>query len=368
MNKKDFQMPVYHEPDFNQDFLKNAPNAKLVEVERDGISPYGYHALSVFPEYFKVNGKWVLATESRMDTVCVAIDEPGKEAVDIVEFRNLKKGDKVVVGRTEDASEGIYVYADGFNEEKETNSDVFAFRSGRSRETAFSKDFDNLYDVLKYEHAHNGHVTWIIGSAVVMDKGSREALVKLIREGYVQTIFCGNCTAALDLEQAVYGTCWGQSEFVQEQNSNTNLYRVINAARRAGSLAAYVADNKVKDGFVKACVEMGVELIMAGTIRDRFTLPGVIDNVYQAQNAMRAQIRKTSTVIFVSAILYTIASGNMTPSYNTFGDDKVRPVYMYTIDIQEFAVNKLSDRGTLTATSIVTNAQDFMRNIGRALD
>ena len=43
-----------------------------------------------------------------MDKVAVAIDEPGNERVDVVEFRN-PKGDKVVVGRKEDGSEGIYV-------------------------------------------------------------------------------------------------------------------------------------------------------------------------------------------------------------------------------------------------------------------
>ena len=39
---------------------------------------------------------------------------------------------------------------------------------------------------------------------------------------------------------------------------------------------------------------------------------------------------------------------------------KVRPVYIYCIDISEFAVNKLRDRGTLEVTTIVTNVQDFL--------
>ena len=130
-----FEMPKYHHPNFDQDFLVNAPNVTLEEVQVDGISPRNYHALSVFPEYFKINGKWVLATQSRMDTVCVAIDKEGEESVNIVEFRNLKKGDKVVIGRTEDASEGIYVWTQGFLEDS-ADSDTFAFRSGRSRETA----------------------------------------------------------------------------------------------------------------------------------------------------------------------------------------------------------------------------------------
>lgn len=361
-----FEMPKYHHPDFEKEMFKNAPNAVLEEVERDGISPRNYHALSVYPEYFKINGKWVLAAESRMDTVCVADDTPGQERVDIVEFRNLKKGDKVVIGRTEDASEGIYVWTQGFLEEEE-NQDTFAFRSGRSRETAFSVDYDTLYDVLRHEKANNGYVTLIVGTALALDRDSRLALERLIREGYVQAIFCGTETAAFDLEKGLYNTVWGQKTFEKEQNTTRNLYATINLARKYGSTKALVESGQVKDGFIKACVEMDVPFVLSGTIRDRLGLPETINNVYEAQDVMRSHAKKTSTIIMMSAILFTIATGNMTPSYNVF-DNEVRPVYMYTIDIQEFAVNKLSDRGTLTAVSIVTNAQDFIRNVDRALN
>ncbi|MDK7294308.1 hypothetical protein QP487_12895, partial [Streptococcus pasteurianus] len=80
----------------------------------------------------------------------------------MIEFRNLKKGDKVVVGRTEDASEGIYVWTEGF-QEAEAEADTFAFRAGRSRETAFSMDYDNLYELLEHEReAEHGYVTLIL--------------------------------------------------------------------------------------------------------------------------------------------------------------------------------------------------------------
>ncbi len=361
-----FEMPKYHHPDFEKDFLKNAPNVTLEEVKVDGLSPRNYHALSVYPEYFKINDKWVLAAQSRMDTVCVANDTPGEESVNIVEFRNLKKGDKVVIGRTEDASEGIYVWTQGFLEE-DAHQDTFAFRAGRSRETAFSIDYDNLYEVLKYEKANHGYVTLIVGAALALDRDSRAALERLVRNGYVNAIFCGTETAAFDLEKGIFGTTWGQEKFEKEQNSTKNLYKTINLARKYGSTKALVESGKVKDGFMKACVEMNVPVVIAGTIRDRLGLPETINNVYDAQNEMRKHARKTSTIIMMGAILYTIATGNMTPSYNVF-DGVVRPVYMYTIDIQEFAVNKLSDRGTVTAVSMVTNVQDFIRNVDRALN
>lgn len=361
-----FEMPKYHHPDFEKDFLKNAPNVTLEEVKKDGLSPRNYHALSVYPEYFKINGKWVLADESRMDTVCVANDTPGEESVNIVEFRNLKKGDKVVIGRTEDASEGIYVWTQGFLA-ADAEKDTFAFRSGRSRETAFSMDYDNLYEVLKHEKANGGYVTLIVGAALSLDRDSRKALERLVRNGYVNAIFCGTETAAFDLEKGIFGTTWGQEDFEKEQNTTKNLFKTINLARKYGSTKALVESGKVKDGFMKACVEMDVPVVIAGTIRDRFGLPETINNVYEAQNEMRKHARKTSTIIMMSAILYTIATGNMTPSYNVF-DGLVRPVYMYTVDIQEFAVNKLSDRGTVTAVSMVTNVQDFIRNVDRALN
>ena len=329
-----FELPKYTEPNFEQDKFKNAPNAKLVEVVEDGISPENYHALSVFPEYFKINGKWVLAIDSRMDTVCVAHDTPGEESVDIVEFRNLKKGDKVVVGRTEDGSEGIFVYTEGFLQ-KSSEAATFAFREGRSRETAFSKE-------------------------------SRLALQHLVESGYVNAIFCGTTAVAADLEMGAFDTIIGQEEYLNDQNTYVNYYETINAVNEAGSIEAFVKSGKVKDGFVKACVENNVDIVIAGTIRDRLTFPETYNDVYEAQDAMRAHVKQTSTIIMTSAILFTIASGNMTPSYNMF-NGVVRPVYMYTVDIQEFAVNKLSDRGTLTAKSIVTNTQDFVKTISRNL-
>ena len=56
----------------------------------------------------------------------------------------------------------------------------------------------------------------------------------------------------------------------------------------------------------------------------------------------------------------------MTPSYQVVGG-KVRPVYFYVVDISEFAVNKLKDRGSLSATGVVTNIQDFIVNTKRNL-
>ena len=83
----------------------------------------------MYPEYFKINGRWTLAEDSRMDS-CVVIRPSGR--LDVVESRNIKKGDAVIVGRTDHGEEGIYLHSTGFAAKGEKNKDHFAFRQGLS--------------------------------------------------------------------------------------------------------------------------------------------------------------------------------------------------------------------------------------------
>lgn len=43
----------------------------------------------------------------------------------------------------------------------------------------------------------------------------------------------------------------------------------------------------------------------------------------------------------------------------------MRPVYLYCVDISEFVVGKLRDRGSLAVKTFVANAQDFLVNVER---
>ena len=95
----------------------------------------------MYPEYFKINGTWVLAKESRMDASVVICPDGHLE---VVENRNLKKGDRVILGRSENCAEGIYVHTDGFHSEEDAAEDKFVFRQGRSRETSYARDYDRL--------------------------------------------------------------------------------------------------------------------------------------------------------------------------------------------------------------------------------
>ena len=358
-----FKLKDYKEPDFEKEPFISAPDIQIKVVEKSGVAPENFHAMTIFPEYFKIDGKWVLAEESRMDCVAVVKDN---HTIDIKEFRRLEPGDKVVVGRTEDASEGIYVYTHGFSGGIR-DGESFVFRTGRSRETSYSRDYDQLYGLLRHEREH-GYVVWVLGPAVTFDHDSREAMMSLVEHGYVDAIFAGNALATHDLEGALLRTALGQDIYTQYSvpNGHYNHLDVINKVRNCGSIENFLKEYEIKDGIVHACIKNKVPMVLAGSIRDDGPLPTVIGDVYAAQDAMRAHIRKATTVLGLATQLHSIATGNMTPAYQVI-DGVVRQVFIYSVDVSEFAVNKLRDRGSLEVTSIVANIQDFLVNISRNL-
>jgi lysine-ketoglutarate reductase/saccharopine dehydrogenase-like protein (TIGR00300 family) len=358
-----FELPEYVEPDFVSEPLASCPDARLVEVARAGVAPEGYHATTIYPEYIKVSGRWLLANESRMDCVIVARDG---DALEVKEFRRLEPGERVVVGRSEDGSEGILVHAHGFAYEGGP-SEPFVFRTGRTRETAYSRDYDRLYDLLEFERK-NGYVVWVLGPAVAFDSDSRQAMSGLIANGFVDAVLAGNALATHDLEASIFKTGLGQNIYTQvsEPGGHYNHLDTLNKARDAGTVEELIRRENIDDGIVAACVKAGVPLVSAGSIRDDGPLPDTIADAYAAQDAMRAHAKKATTLIALATQLHAIAAGNMTPSYQVV-DGRVRPAYIYVVDVSEFAVNKLRDRGTLEVTSIVTNVQDFLVHLGRRL-
>ena len=360
-----FQMPKYREPDFTQEIFVNAPDAAIQEVEQDGVAPEYFHSTSMYPEYFKINGQWLLAEESRMDSSVVLCDD-GRLAV--VENRNLKRGDKVILGRSENCEEGIYLHARGFQEGEDQNSDQFVFRQGRSRETSYARDYDNLFELLRYEREH-GNILWVMGPAFSFDYDARAAMQAMVENGYVHGLMAGNALATHDLEGAHLHTALGQDIYTQvsQPNGHYNHLDVINRVRRSGSIPQFIQDYHIDNGIIYSCVKHQVPFVLTGSIRDDGPLPEVIGDAYQGQSAMRSLTKKATTVICLATMLHTIATGNMTPSFRVLEDGTIRPVYLYTVDADEFVVNKLLDRGSLSATTIVTNVQDFIMLVGRGL-
>lgn len=358
-----FTLPEYIIPDFSKPVFADAPGVYTLPAPGDGLLPDNFYATNIYPEYFKIDNEWKLINAPRMDCA-VAIKEGLPYAT---EARRVKKGDAIVIGREEDLSNGVYINYDAFKETKGGKVQNFAFRTGKSRESSYSRDYDQLYDILRHDRDH-GSIVWVLGPAVAFDYDARRSMSGLIENGYVDALFAGNALATHDLEAGIFHTGLGQDIYTKELYYNGHYHHLetINRVRCAGSIEKYVTQNKLSDGIVASCVRKNVPLVLAGSIRDDGPLPGVIGNVYEAQDAMRQHIMKATTVIALATQLHTIATGNMTPSWQ-ISEDKLRPVYFYTIDISEFAVGKLHDRGSLSVNSIVTNVQDFLINAARSL-
>lgn len=360
-----FEMPRYKEPDFTDPKFTQAPDAAWEEVSIDGVAPENYHSTSMYPEYFKIKGKWTLAEESRMDSSVVLRDD-GR--LDVVENRNLRKGDKVILGRTENGEEGIFLHSTGFESPEDAESDQFVFRQGRSRETSFARDYDRLFELLKYEKEH-GNILWVMGPAFSFDADARRAMQAMVENGYVDGLMAGNALATHDLEGAMFHTALGQDIYTQKShpNGHYNHLDVINRVRKSGSISQFVEDYNIDNGIMYSCVKNNVPFVLTGSIRDDGPLPEVIGDAYAGQSAMRGMVKKATTVICLATMLHTIATGNMTPSYRVLEDGTVRPVFLYTVDADEFVVNKLLDRGSLAATTIVTNVQDFIMIVAKGV-
>jgi lysine-ketoglutarate reductase/saccharopine dehydrogenase-like protein (TIGR00300 family) len=359
-----FNLPAYTPPDFTRSIFSAAPTVTFKPVRKSGVAPDTYHSTSIYPEYFHVRkGEWRLLTESRMDCV-VVLDPDG--TLHAREFRRLKKGDRVACGRRENGEDGIFVHLEAFSVQYPT-PDKFVFRSQRTRETSFSIDYDELYGLLKHERRH-GFIVWVLGPAISFDQDSRSAFSTLIERGYVHALLAGNALATHDVEGALFGTALGQQIYSKRVVHLGHYHHLdaINAIRGAGSIANGVSRGLVKEGIMHAAIQKGIPFVLAGSIRDDGPMPDVIGDVYHAQDEMRALTRRATTVIALATQLHAIAAGNLLPSY-TVRQERVRPVYFYMVDMSEYAVSKLSDRGSLTVHSILTNVQDFIVTVERGL-
>lgn len=360
-----FTLPSYRTPDFAQPPLCDCPVARFGKAPKAGVAPPNYHATSIYPEYFHLpDGRWHLLRESRMDCV-VVLEKDGSLAVK--EFRLLRKGDLVALGRRENGEEGIYVHTRGFDL-RENSTDKFAFRTQFTRETSFSIDYDELYELLEFER-RNGFILWVLGPAVSFDRDAREAFVALVERGYVHALLAGNALAVHDVEGALFGTALGQDIYTKK-TTPLGHYKHLDAITRVrglGSIRKGIEEGIIQNGIMRAVIRKEVEFVLAGSIRDDGPLPEVIGDVYRAQDEMRILTRRATTVIALATQLHAIATGNLVPSYHVIGENGVRPVYFYTVDMSEFAVNKLANRGSLTAHSILTNVQDFVVTVERGL-
>lgn len=347
-------MTNFRHPDFTENALASAPEARFAPAPADGVLPDGFFSTTNLPTYVKVQGGWHLPLEPRMDSAIVLTPDGQLYAR---EGRRVRDGDQVAVGLAEDGSEGIYVHASAFLSEDESGEFKF-MTSAVSREKPI--DYSLMAEALVDERVRGGYVIWVTGPALVHSR-ARADMTWFVEHGFVNALLAGNAVAVHDIETAMFGTTLGMTNSGQASAGGHGLHmRAINAVRGAGSIANAVDQGIVTSGIMHACVRHQIPFVLSGSIRDDGPLPEVITDVLVAQDTMRGHAKKATMAVMIATALHAIATGNMLPAFVMQEDGGLRELTTICVDSSEFVVSKLKDRGTHQAFGVVTNAQDFL--------
>ncbi|MBX9604309.1 MAG: TIGR00300 family protein [Bryobacteraceae bacterium] len=322
-------------------------DADLKIVEKDRCAPDDFYSTTNQRTFVRHEGKWVQAENQRMDAVIVVRD--GRAVCR--RLRDLRAGDPVVAGMR-----GIRVIP----EAKERDRLSFAFMSNeisseRQVETAVRQTARLMEQV-----RDAGQKLVFVAGPVVVHTGGAQAMIRLIRGGWVSSVLAGNALAVHDIEAALLGTSLGvrQSDGRLEEHGHRNHMRAINAIYQAGSIPEAVAAGRLTTGVMYECVKAGVPFVLAGSLRDDGPLPDTITDMNLAQDAYAAHLRGAGIVLCLSSMLHSIAVGNMLPSW----------VKIVCVDINPAVATKVSDRGTGQAIGVVTDVGLFLDLLARELE
>lgn len=321
-------------------------DALLRPAEKDGTVPGGFYSTTNHRTQVRVAGRWMEVEDQRMDAV-IRVRESGAACV---KLRDVRAGDIIVCG-----VEGVRVFPPF--RQRETMDFVFMDRDVSS-ERRVEIIVADLARAMKEIWKKKGR-TVVVAGPVVVHTGGAAHLIRLIRAGHVQALLSGNALAVHDVEQALYGTSLGVDlkTGIPVSEGHKNHMRAINEIRKAGSLRAAKKSGLLRTGIMHACLAAGVEVVLAGSIRDDGPLPETIMDLFEAQERYWGALKGADLVLILSTMLHGIGTGNMTPSW-------VRTV---CVDINPAVVTKLVDRGSSQASGVVTDVGLFLRLVADEL-
>ena len=323
-------------------------DARVVPADIPGAFPEGFYSTTNQRTQVRVGGRWIDVAAQEMDCG-IALDASARTAR-CVPMTEVTAGLPVVVGY-----EGVRVVPT----ERPRDTSLFGFMSSNvSSEKPKAISLKSVADSIRATRAEGKNVL-LVGGPAIVHTGSAEHVAHLIRTGWIQVLFAGNALATHDIEQALYGTSLGVSLAHGEaiEHGHEHHLRAINTIRRLGGIRAAVESGALKSGIMYEAVKAGIDVVLAGSIRDDGPLPEVITDVLAAQKQMRAAIRKVGFTLCIATALHSIATGNLLPAW----------VKVVCVDINPATVTKLSDRGTFQTVGLVTDVEPFLRSLAAEL-
>jgi lysine-ketoglutarate reductase/saccharopine dehydrogenase-like protein (TIGR00300 family) len=244
--------------------------------------------------------------------------------------------------------------------ERSRQTEIFTFMASEvSAEKPKKQLISKIADEMRQVHAEGGRILVVSGPAVV-HTGAGRYLSQLIEMGYVQVLFAGNALAVHDVEAALFGTALGVNleSGLPIEHGHEHHMRAINRVRAAGSLKAMVETGQLTRGVMKTAIDHGVDIVLAGSVRDDGPLPDVVTDMVEAQKRMREAVPGVRLALMLSTMLHSIATGNLLPA-------GVRTV---CVDINPAVVTKLADRGSWQSIGLVTDVESFLRELVLSLE
>jgi lysine-ketoglutarate reductase/saccharopine dehydrogenase-like protein (TIGR00300 family) len=290
-----------------------------------------------------------------MDAAIVVTESPEGKTAKCTLLRDLKAGDRVMVG-----VEGIRTIRQAESREQRNSTQEFTFMgAGVSSERRVELTVEQIAWEMRKIRDQGGKVV-VTAGPVVIHTGGAQHLSRLIRDGYVHALLGGNAIAVHDMEQAIMGTSLGvdMQKGIPVRGGHRHHLKIINLIRRHGSIAKAVSAGVLTKGVMYECVKNNVPFSLAGSIRDDGPLPDTEMDLIKAQEEYSRLIQGADMILMLSSMLHSIGVGNMTPA----------GVKMVCVDINPAVVTKLSDRGSVESVGIVTDVGLFLSLLTQQLD
>ncbi|EMA41382.1 ornithine cyclodeaminase family domain [Halococcus hamelinensis] len=356
---------IVHELHQNGANPSHPVDASLDPAPDDQVVPPDFYSTTNHPTDVRHDGEWVTVERIEMD--CAVVVEENESRSD-----STASGERSEPRAADDSSDGVRAYTKVLNaieegdlvvtgetgirvrppERPRGREGAFGFmQGGVSSERPSKSTISKVADAIAETKREGGSVLAVCGPALI-HSGAREALARLVREGYVDMLSAGNGFAVHDLERDVYGTSLGMDTETLDHPRKGHKHHIytISQVIRAGSIRDAVEQGLVESGVMYECVTNDRPFVLAGSIRDDGPLPDTMTDAVEAQNAIREQAHEADMVLMLSTLLHSVAVGNCLPSSTR----------VICVDINPATVTQLLDRGSAQAVGMVTDVGTFV--------
>lgn len=319
----------------------------LKSASKNNVIPDNFYSTTNNHTLIFLKGKWINVDNQMMDK-CIVVKSNKAKCVPI---RDVKKGDKIVVGE-----EGVKIIPPTRPRE---GMNVFQFMGGSSSSERPTQHIAKKVAEDIFKTRKLGGKIVLVGGPAIVHTGAADSVATLIRLDFINALLAGNALAVHDIEYSTLGTSLGMNvnDGTLAVRGYRNHMQTINSVFKAGSIEKMVKSRQLTKGIMYECVRKKIPYVLAGSIRDDGPLPDVITDVVVAQKKYKDVLKNAKMVIMASTMLHSIATGNMLPA----------DVKIIIIDINQPTVTKLMDRGTWQAVGVVSDVGAFLPMVTQEL-